>query len=68
VTTHVGPFSTLPDAYRVAIDRLLGRRDLRVVGVPVVERYLAARIAPGLAVHRTEICVPVQLTRGMESI
>jgi AraC family transcriptional regulator len=60
VTTHVGPFTTLAAAYRIAFARLLGRPDLRVVGLPVVERYLAAQVAPGSAVHRTEICVPVE--------
>jgi AraC family transcriptional regulator len=61
VTTHIGPFSTLPDAYRVLFDRLMARADLTVVGIPTIERYLADRLATGEGVHRTEICVPVRI-------
>jgi AraC family transcriptional regulator len=64
VTTHIGPFATLPDAYRVLFDRLLARADLSIIGLPTIERYLAARLTTGDAVHQTEICVPVRTREG----
>lgn len=64
VTTHVGPFSTLAAAYRVAFERLLAMPEVRVIGLPILEVYQETRLTPGHAMHHTDLYVPVEKRAG----
>ena len=60
VTTHVGPYHHLPEAYRELFSRLASRRDCRVVGLPVVEAYHTTVIRPAHLLNHTDIYIPVE--------
>lgn len=62
VTTHVGPYATLPDALReifVRSSRLAGHR---LVGLPCVEIYHDATVDPRRRVSATDVHLPVERT------
>ncbi|MEM7355616.1 MAG: AraC family transcriptional regulator [Acidobacteriota bacterium] len=61
VTTHIGHFSTLEQAYRLAFERLSGMRRYRVLGLPSVEIYQSTRISPDYELNQTDICIPLTL-------
>lgn len=62
VTTHVGPYSRLPEAYGEIFARLVGRRDCRVIGLPVIEAYHTTVIRPDHPLNHTDIYIPVERT------
>lgn len=62
-TTSVGPFASLPAAYREIFRRVQRERSLECLGVPCLEFYRVNRIAADLAIVNTEIAVPVRRTR-----
>ena len=59
VTTFVGPVAQLGLAYREIMQRLLARKDLRVIGLPAIERYVTREIL-GDALRQIDIAIPVQ--------
>ena len=59
VVTHVGPHATLSQAYQRAVADLGRLRRYRLVGLPSVEIYHTTPIAPALAIHRTDVCLPL---------
>lgn len=60
VTTHVGPFETLPAAYAQILPRALALPGVRLMGVPALEIYHAARIDTRHRLNQTDICLPVE--------
>ncbi len=60
VTTHVGPYATLDQAYRAGFARLSKLRRYQVVGLPAVEIYQATRINASYALNQTEIYLPLE--------
>lgn len=63
VTTHVGPYQRLPDAYREIFARLSRRRDGRVIGLPVIEAYHTTVIRPAHLLNHTDIYIPLERPR-----
>jgi AraC family transcriptional regulator len=59
LTPHAGSYSELGAAYEQIFTRLLGRDDLTLVGLPVIEIYHATRIDPDRVMNHTDIYVPV---------
>ncbi len=63
-TTHVGPFRTLPDAYRRIFDRVMNLKGYACVGLPAVELYRSAAVNTHMSLNETEICLPVRRVPG----
>jgi AraC family transcriptional regulator len=59
VTTHVGPYSTLADAYAAIFPRVIALPKYQLIGLPAVELYRTSRINTRLALNVTDICLPV---------
>jgi DNA gyrase inhibitor GyrI len=59
VTTHVGPFATLPAAYAAIFPRVTQLPKHRLIGLPAVEIYQTARVNAHLQLNVTDICLPV---------
>jgi AraC family transcriptional regulator len=59
VTTHVGPFDTLPAAYAAIFPRVTRLPKHQLIGLPAVEIYQTARVNAGLQLNVTDICLPV---------
>ncbi len=57
ITTHVGPYRTLGEAYRIAFDRIAKMRRHKPAGLPVIEIYSATTIDVDHELNRTELCV-----------
>lgn len=62
-TTHVGPFVSLPAAYREVFRRVQSDRALACLGVPCLEFYRVNRVVTDLAIVNTEIAIPVRRRR-----
>jgi AraC family transcriptional regulator len=64
LTTHVGPFDTLPEAYARIFPRALALPGYRLLGVPAIEIYRSAQGQPRVDVqhplNETDICLPVE--------
>lgn len=60
VTTHVGGYATLPEAYAQMFPRVLGLRGYRIVGLPCIEIYQTTVIRTQFAFNHTDICIPVE--------
>lgn len=59
-TTHVGPYSSLPDAYAEIFHRVVSLKGYVFVGLPAVEIYRSVRVNTLLRFNETEICLPVK--------
>ncbi len=60
ITTHIGPYASIPAAYESIVERLramAGR--IEIVGVPSIELYHTTRIDPVGRLNQTEIAIPV---------
>jgi AraC family transcriptional regulator len=62
-TTSVGPFTSLPSAYKEVFRRVRNNRSLACVGVPCLEFYRVNRVVADLAIVNTEIAIPVARRR-----
>ena len=60
VTTHAGPFGTLPAAYGEIFPRVVSLPRHELIGLPAVELYRASRVRADLELNVTEICLPVR--------
>jgi AraC family transcriptional regulator len=60
VTTHAGPYETLPAAYAAIFPRLLSLRGYRLIGLPAVEIYQATRVNVRYRLNHTDLCLPVE--------
>lgn len=59
VTTHAGPYLTLPAAYAAIFPRVTQLPKHRLIGLPVVEIYQTERVNTRLQLNVTDICLPV---------
>jgi len=64
VTTHVGPYSTVPDAYERIFSRVVSSQAIslphrKLIGLPAVEIYRTAKINVAYSLNQTDICLPV---------
>lgn len=59
VTTHVGPYDTLPAAYAAIFPRVLALPGYQVVGLPAVEIYNTTRVNVRYRMNHTDLCLPV---------
>lgn len=60
VTTHVGPYETLPAAYATIFPRLLALPGYQLVGLPAVEIYHTTRVNVQYRLNHTDLCLPVR--------
>jgi hypothetical protein len=60
LTTHIGPFDTLPAADGQIFPRALALPGVRLMGVPAVEIYHAAQVDTRHRLNQTDLCLPVQ--------
>jgi AraC family transcriptional regulator len=60
VTTHAGPYDTLPAAYAAIFPRLLALPGYRLVGLPAVEIYHTTRVNVRYRLNHTDLCLPVE--------
>lgn len=59
VTTHAGPYDTLPAAYAEIFPRLMALARYRLVGLPTVEIYHTTRVNVRHRLNHTDLCLPV---------
>lgn len=59
VTTHAGPYDTLPAAYAAIFPRLLALPAYQLVGLPAVEIYHTTRVNVRYRLNHTDLCLPV---------
>lgn len=64
VTTHVGPYETLPAAYGAIFPRLLALPGYQLVGLPAVEIYHTTRVNVRYRLNHTDLCLPVSARRA----
>jgi AraC family transcriptional regulator len=64
VTTHVGPYETLPAAYGAIFPRLLALPGYQLVGLPAVEIYHTTRVNVRYRLNHTDLCLPVRPDRA----
>jgi AraC family transcriptional regulator len=62
VTSYVGPFSGLGDAYRSAYGGASGLRGFDVIGLPVEEQYLTSALVTRQEIQTTRILIPLRRT------
>ena len=60
VTTHAGPYETLPAAYAAIFPRLLALPGYQLVGLPAVEIYHTTRVNVRYRLNHTDLCLPVE--------
>jgi AraC family transcriptional regulator len=60
VTTHAGPYATLPQAYAGIFPRLTALPHHQILGLPAVEIYLTTRVNASRLLNHTDICLPVR--------
>ena len=63
VTTHAGPYQTLPAAYGAIFPRLFALPGYQLVGLPAVEIYHTTRVNVRYRLNHTDLCLPV-VARG----
>lgn len=59
VTSHAGPYDTLPAAYAALFPRLLAIPGHRLVGLPAIEIYHTTKVNVGHRLNHTDLCLPV---------
>ncbi len=59
ITTHVGPYRTLGEAYRTAFERIGAMKRYQPAGLPCLEVYSAAAIDTTHELNQTDLCVRV---------
>lgn len=62
ITTHVGPYRTLGEAYRTTFDRIARMKRYAAAGLPCLELYSATTIDPAHELNQTDLCVRLQRT------
>ncbi len=60
MTTHVGPYSTLPAAWGEVFGRVMALKVYDTPMLPVIEMYHTTQINPKFALNRTELCMPLK--------
>lgn len=64
VTTHVGPYETLPLAYATIFRRATALRGYQLIGLPAVEIYRTTRVSVAYGLNQTDVCLPVRRILG----
>jgi AraC family transcriptional regulator len=59
VTSHVGPYATLPDAFPRLYAQVAALEDFDIVGLPVLEVYHTREMQTHRTINQTDIYVPV---------
>lgn len=59
VTTHVGHYRTLPEAYATVVQRVVQLKKFRFAGLPAIEVYRTTRVDAAHELNHTEIYLPV---------
>ncbi|MBL8520485.1 MAG: GyrI-like domain-containing protein [Betaproteobacteria bacterium] len=59
ITTHAGPYASLPNAYAAIFPRVMSLPGYRFVGLPAIEVYHTAKVNVGYHLNHTDICLPV---------
>lgn len=59
VTTHAGPYDTLPAAYATIFPRVLALPGYQLVGLPAVEIYHTTKVNVRYRLNHTDLCLPV---------
>lgn len=59
MTTHVGHYRTLPQAYAAIVQRVLQLKGYRFGGLPAIEVYRTTRVDASHEMNHTEIYLPV---------
>lgn len=59
ITTHVGPYATLPKAYAIIAQRLTANPRVTPQWLPVLEFYQTTRTVADAHLNHTDICIPV---------
>jgi AraC family transcriptional regulator len=59
-TTHVGPYSSLPQAYPLVFQRASQLKGFELIGLPAVEVYHAKVLDPSLGLQYTDIYLPLR--------
>src|SRR5262249_14554981 len=60
VTTHVGHYRSLPEAYGVIVERVFGMDGCHLLGVPSLEIYHTTRVDQHHELNSTDIYLPVE--------
>jgi AraC family transcriptional regulator len=60
LTTHVGPYDSLPAAYGEIFARALMLKGYELVGLPVVEIYHTTRVDTARVLNHTDIYLPIR--------
>jgi AraC family transcriptional regulator len=60
VTTHVGHYRTLPQAYRTIVERVGRLKGYRLGELPSVEIYRTTRVDAHHAMNQTDIYIPIK--------
>ena len=63
VTTHVGHFRTLPEAFATIAHRAARLKGYRIGGLPCIEVYRTTRVDANHEMNHTEIYIPVSRIR-----
>jgi AraC family transcriptional regulator len=59
LTSHAGPYDSLPAAYAAIFPRLASFAGYRPVGLPAIEVYHASRVNPRCLLNHTDIYLPL---------
>ncbi|HWO02260.1 MAG TPA: AraC family transcriptional regulator, partial [Blastocatellia bacterium] len=59
VTTHVGHYRTLPQAYGTIVERVFRLKGYRLGGLPSIEVYRTTRVDASHEMNHTDIYIPV---------
>ena len=59
VTTHIGHYSTLPQAYATIVQRVFRLKGYRFAGLPSIELYRTTRVDASHEMNHTDIYIPV---------
>ena len=63
VTTHIGHYRTLPDAYVAIVQRIVRMKTHRLGGLPSIEIYRTTRVDANHEMNQTDIYIPVRRVR-----
>jgi AraC family transcriptional regulator len=64
MTTHVGHYRTLPEAYGIIVNRIGSLKDYSFGGLPSIEIYRTTRVDAEHQLNHTEIYIPVIRTKS----
>ncbi|MEM9317166.1 MAG: GyrI-like domain-containing protein [Pseudomonadota bacterium] len=60
VTTHVGAYATMPEAYRAVVDQLRALPRVALLGLPAIEIYRDTSVDVLREISTTDIYLPVR--------